>query len=58
LHRDQLIRERLRLICAAGGRKAIVDLEIAAFRPPTLLEPLPKSPEPRLCFRIVLGEAD
>src|SRR5262249_5026704 len=38
-------------------RKAIVNTDIAAFRPSTLLEPLPECREAGPHFRIVLGEA-
>jgi hypothetical protein len=38
------------------GRKAILDLEIAAFRPPKLLKSLPERREPPSCFRIVFGD--
>ena len=55
LQGDQLLREHLNLIGAAG-RKAIVDADIAALRPSEPFEPLPESREPRLRFRIVLGE--
>ena len=54
---DQLLRKRLCLICAASRRKTILDLEIAAFRPPPLLKSFPEGRDPRLCFRIVFGEA-
>src|SRR5262249_2844477 len=55
LQRDQLFREHLRL--RAYRRKAIVNTDIAAFRPSTLLEPLPECREAGLTFRVVLGEA-
>jgi hypothetical protein len=50
------LRDRPCLICAANGRKAIHDLEIAAFRPPKLLKSLPERREPPSCFRIVFGD--
>src|SRR6516165_10098503 len=55
LQRDQLFREHLHL--RAGRRKAIVNTDIAAFRPSTLLEPLPECREAGPYFRIVLGKA-
>src|SRR5262245_42112358 len=55
LQRDQLFREHLHL--RAGRRKAIVNTDIAAYRPSTLLEPLPECREAGPCFRIVLGKA-
>jgi hypothetical protein len=54
LQRDQLFREHLHP--RAVRRKAIVNTDIAAFRPSTLLEPLPECREAGLCLRIVLGE--
>src|SRR6516164_6822002 len=53
LQRDQLFREHLRL--RRSRRKAIVNADIAAFRPSTLLEPLPECREASPHFRIVLG---
>src|SRR5262249_16092403 len=38
-------------------RKAIVNADIVAFRPSTLLEPLPECREASPYFRIVLGQA-
>src|SRR6516165_4552985 len=55
LQRDQLFREHLHL--RAGRRKAIVNTDIAAFRPSTLPEPLPECREAGPYFRIVLGKA-
>ena len=43
---------------SAGGRKAVVDVEIAALRPTQPFEPLLELREARLRFRIVLGQAD
>jgi hypothetical protein len=54
--RDQFLRALLDL--SAGGRKAVVDVEIAALRPTQLFEPLLQLREPCLRFRIVLGQAD
>jgi hypothetical protein len=51
----QLLRERTMLISAAGG-EAIVDTDIAAFGPSAFCEALPKSRQPRLGLRIILGE--
>ncbi len=57
LQGDQFFREHLRLICAGGGRKAVIDVDIAALRPSTLFKPLSKSRQARRRFRIVLGQA-
>ena len=57
MQRDQLLRERLMLVCD-GARKASVDADIAALRPSKLVEPLPERREPRLQVRIVLGAAE
>jgi len=54
LQRDKPFREHLHL--RAVRRKAIVNTDIAAFRPSALLEPLPECREPGLSLRIVLGE--
>src|SRR5262245_19864741 len=54
LQRDQLFRERLKLICLAG-RKASVDAEISILRPSELFKTLQKSRDARLHVRIVLG---
>jgi hypothetical protein len=58
LQGDQRLRGRLRLLDAAGRRKARVDADIAALRPSKPFEPLAESREPRLHFRIVLAVAD
>ena len=55
LQRDQLFRECLRI--GAGGCEANLDVDIAAFRPPELLDVRPEFFKPRLGFRTVLGEA-
>jgi len=49
--------ETLRLI-GAGRREAIVDADIAAFRPAEVLEPLPECREASLGLGVVLGVAD
>jgi hypothetical protein len=54
---DQLLGEALRLI-GAGRREAIVDADVAAFRPAEVLELLPECREADLGLLIVLGVAD
>src|SRR6516225_10046958 len=56
LQRDQFFRKYLRL--CTGRRKASIDVDIAAFRPSTLFQPLPECRKASLAFRIVLGERD
>src|SRR5262249_33154619 len=51
----QLFREDLHLL--AARREAIVNADVAGFRPSTLIEPLPECREAGFCLRIVLGEA-
>ena len=55
MQRDQFFREHLHL--RAARRKAIVNMDIAAFGPSTLLEPLPECREAGFCLRIVFSEA-
>src|SRR6516165_8205481 len=56
LQRDQFFRKYLRL--CTGRRKASIDVDIAAFRPSTLFQPLPECRKASLACRIVLGERD
>ena len=54
LQGDQLFREHLVLI-GSIRREADVDTDVAVFRPPELLEPLPECRKLGLRFRIVLS---
>jgi len=56
LQGDQLFRKRF-VAAYVRDREAIVDVDIAAFRPAALCKALPKRCEPRVRFRIVLREA-
>jgi hypothetical protein len=54
LQGDQLFRTQLHL--SAGGCKAVIDADVAAFRPSEAFEPLPESGKPCFPVRIVFGQ--
>ena len=56
LQRDEFLRESLHRLRVAAARPANVDPDVAALRPPELLESLPERRDAGLCFRVALGK--
>ena len=55
LQRDEFLRESLHRPRVVGCRPASVDPDVAALRPPELLESLPERRDAGLSFRVALG---